>query len=74
MSFKFISPVSYAAETYLHTSRAFVGESFRKFEIFSPDQKNWKEEILKKIPVNQLSPKYGGGEGWEPLPLDPSRE
>lgn len=62
--------VNYAGETFINLSRPFMGTIFDKMEIYGTRSDKWKSALLRKIPQEQLPPKYGGNnKDWKPVAL-----
>ena len=60
--------VNFAAESWMNLVRPFLGTFLDKFEVYGTQSEKWKPKLLRHIPANQLSPKYGGSEDWKCLP------
>ena len=69
----FAAVVNFSSETFINMARPFMGALLDKFDFYGPQKSHWRARLMRKIPADQLPPKYGGVEGWKPLPLDPSR-
>ena len=68
----FAFPVSYGAETFIGIARPFMANYLDMFEFYGTRGEQWKPILLRSIPASQLSPTYGGDNGWTALPMNGS--
>ena len=65
-----INTVNFAAETFLRLARPFLGDILDRLEIYGNVKSKWKAALFRKIPQEQLPPRYGGSnKDSQPLPL-----
>jgi hypothetical protein len=63
----FIVNVSTVGDQLVMLFNIAAGKYLSKCEVHGTNSKLWKPRILKKIPKDQISPAYGGSEGFKPV-------
>ena len=59
--------VNFAAESWLVLARPYLGTWLDVFDVYGTQSKKWKPKLLRHIPANQLSSKYGVSTDWKCL-------
>ncbi|CAG7785559.1 unnamed protein product [Allacma fusca] len=48
-------------------ARPIAGSLMERVEVYGPNKSLWLPKLLKKLPRDQLSPKFGGDKDFKPI-------
>ncbi|CAG7733279.1 unnamed protein product [Allacma fusca] len=65
----FIVNMNYFGEVVLNLMRPILGKALEKVEIYGTNSNAWIPKMLKILPQNQLSAKYGGNKDFKPIKM-----
>ncbi|CAG7721433.1 unnamed protein product [Allacma fusca] len=66
LGYGFIINANPLVQQLMELSRSTVGRVFERIDIYGTNSRKWIPQLLRKIPVDQLPPKYGGSQ-HEPI-------